>query len=58
MVEKIFIVRIKESDNAAKSLTAGQVLHAIMPVAQHVYTNEETQKCEMDSIKVEEYYKA
>ena len=52
MVKKIFIIEIKESDNTNESLTAGQVLHAVIPVAEKVYANK------MESIKVEEYYKA
>lgn len=58
MVKKIFIVEIKESDKTCDSLSAGQVLHAIMPIAQRVYSNNGTHECLMESIKVEEYYKA
>lgn len=58
MVKKIFIIEIKESDNSSDTMTAGQVLHAVMPVAQRVYKNENNNECMMESIKVEEFYKA
>lgn len=56
MVKKIFIVEVTESNIAEESLTAGHVLHAVMPVAQRVYTQGGTHECRMESIKVKAYY--
>lgn len=55
MTKKIFIVSVNESDLAEETLTAGQVLHAILPVAEKVYNSNGCKYMGMDEISVKEY---
>lgn len=49
MVKKKFIVEIQASDNAKQIITAGQILHAIIPVAERISFGE------LEAIKCNDY---
>ena len=55
MTKKIFIVSVNESDLAEDTLTAGQVLHAVLPVAEKVYNSNGCKYMGMDEISVKEF---